>query len=404
MACRKNWRQVTVILMLAFGVRLALLLLTPGNTDIQLYKNVADIVGQRGIATLYAETPGLYPYPPVWVIVQVFAAKLAQSLGGSFSLYVRFPIVLADVSIVAILAAWQAKDPSGTRFWAAFLYAVNPVALIVTCLHGQFDAIPIAFLLLATFWLALYGRSTYSGWALACAIAVKGFPVLFVPLHAAYETSNRARIKLIGVAMIPVLVLLLPFALRSPSALIMELFGYRGSALLGFMVPIRSIYVPLAHSSVPVDVTMEAIRFSAYTFLVAYAVYMLLVWRRRPMLLEDTVVIFALFYALYAGIAPQYTLWILPFLLLTHLRLALLYTATTTAALVGFYLYAVPSTLPFITQTPHWLAQVLYAVGGTSWWLTVVAILLLVLRSIYAVQRPVPAPPVRTAVAGHALR
>ena len=179
MACRKQWRQVTAILILALGVRLALLLLTPGNTDIQLYKNVADIVGQRGIATLYAETPGLYPYPPVWVIVQVLAAKLMQSLGGSFSIYVRFPIVLADVFIVAILAAWQAKAPKGAHSWAAFLYAVNPVALIVTCLHGQFDAIPIAFLLLATFWLALYGRSTYSGWSLAFAIAVKAFPSCF---------------------------------------------------------------------------------------------------------------------------------------------------------------------------------------------------------------------------------
>ena len=216
-------------------------------------------------------------------------------------------------------------------------------------------------------------------------------------------TSKRERIKLIGSATIPVLVLLLPFALRSPSALMRELFGYRGSALLGFMVPVRSIYVPLAHSSVPVDVTMQAIRFSAYTFLVAYGVYMLLVWRRRPLLLEDTVVIFALFYAVYAGIAPQYTLWILPFLLLMNLRLAMLYTATTTAALAGFYLYAVPSTLPFITQTPHWLAQVLYAVGGTSWWLTVVAVLLFALRSIYTVQRPVPAPPVRPAAAGHSL-
>ncbi len=296
------------------------------------------------------------------------------------------------------------KGPKGNSRRAAFLYAVNPVALIVTCLHGQFDAIPIAFLLLATFWLALYGRSTYSGWSLALAIAVKGFPVLFVPLHAAYVRSKRERIKLIGSAMLPVLVLLLPFALLSPAALMRELFGYRGSALLGFMVPIRSLYVPLTHSSVPVDATMQAIRFSAYTFLAGYAVYMLLVWRRRPMLLEDTVVIFALFYTVYAGIAPQYTLWILPFLLLTNTRLAMLYTATTTAALVGFYLYAVPSTLPFITQAPLWLAQVLYAVGGTSWWLTVVAVLVVTLRSIYGLQRPVPAPHARPAVAGHSLR
>lgn len=400
---RRQWLQAAAILMLALAVRLALLFLTPGNTDIQLYKNVADIVGQRGITALYSETPGLYPYPPVWVIVQVLAGKLAQSPGGNFSILVRFPVVLADVLIVAILAAWQVRDPKPGRTWAAPLYAVNPVALIVTCMHGQFDAIPIAFLLLATFWLVLYGRSTYSGWSLALAIAVKGFPVLFVPLHAAYVKSRRERIKLVGLAMIPLIVLLLPFALLSPAALMRELFGYRGSALLGFMVPIRSVYVPLTHSSVPVDITLQAIRLSAYVFLACYTVYMLWAWRRRPMLLEDTVVIFALFYVVYAGIAPQYTLWILPFLLLTNLGLAMLYTVTTTLALAGFYLYAVPSTFPFITQTPHWLTQVLYAVGGTSWWLTVVVVLLFTLRSINAFQRSAAAPRVRPAAAGRAL-
>ena len=81
MACRRKWQQLTAILILASGVRLVLLFLAPGNTDIQLYKNVSDIVGQRGITALYAETPGLYPYPPVWVLVQVLAGRLAQNLG-----------------------------------------------------------------------------------------------------------------------------------------------------------------------------------------------------------------------------------------------------------------------------------------------------------------------------------
>jgi hypothetical protein len=65
----------------------------------------------------------------------------------------------------------------------------------------------------------------------------------------------------------------------------------------------------------------------------------------------------------------------LAILLLTDMLLAMLYTATGTLALVGFYLYAVPNTLVFWEQAPRLFVQALYGIGGTVWWLTAVLIL-----------------------------
>ena len=373
-------QQAGAIIVLALCLRLVFLLVATDNIDVQNYARVATIVEQHGAAALYAETQGIYPYPPVWMRVEVLAAQVADTLKGSYSLLVRLPIVLADLLIVALLAAWQAKERNPRWLSAAFLYAVNPVALIVTCLHGQFDAIPIAFLLLSLFLLAFNYRTSYSGLALAFAIAVKSFPVLFLPIMVAYAKAGRERRRLVGLALAPVVLLLLTYLILWPTDLVRELFGYRGAALLGFMVPIRTLYVPLAHASFPVDTTTQLLRFSAYAFLAAYLVYLAGIWRRQPLLLTDTVAVFALFYTIYAGIAPQYTLWMLPFLLLTHVRLAILYTVSATFALVGFYLYAVPDTLPFAAGVPHMVTQVLYALGGTAWWLTAAVILAFALR------------------------
>lgn len=250
----------------------------------------------------------------------------------------------------------------------------------MTCWHGQFDSIPIAFLLLAMYLLAFNCRTSYSGLALAFAIAVKSFPVLFLPILAAYVKCARERVQLVCLALAPVALLFLPYMILSPADTIREVFGYRGAALLGFMVPIRTVYVPLTDTSFPVDTTMQLLRFSAYAFVAAYLVYIARMWGRTPLLLTDSVAVFALFYTVYAGIAPQYTLWILPFLLLSHLRLAIVYTVSATFALVGFYLYAVPNTLPFVAGVPHLLTQVLYAFGGTAWWLTAVVILAFSIR------------------------
>lgn len=384
-------QQAVAILFLALCLRVLFVAVATDNIDVQNYARVADIVEEHGAAALYAETTGIYPYPPVWMRIEVLAAQMADTIRGNYSLLVRLPIVLADLLIVALLAAWQAKERNTRWLSAAFLYAVNPVALIVTCFHGQFDAIPIAFLLLSLYLLAFNSRASYSGLSLAFAIAVKSFPVLFLPIMVAYVKGWRERLQLAGLALAPVALLLLPYLILSPTDMIRELFGYRGAALLGFMVPIRTVYVPLTGTSFPVDTTMQLLKLSAYAFMAAYLVYIAGMWGRRPLLLTDTVAIFAIFYTIYAGIAPQYTLWILPFLLLSHMRLAVLYTISATFALVGFYLYAVPNTLPFAAGVPHMVTQVLYAFGGTAWWLTAALILAFCIRDSASIRARRPA-------------
>jgi hypothetical protein len=370
-------KQKTIaILLLALSVRLLLLLLfVTDNVDVQNYRRVAEIVEEHGIEGLYVQTPSIYPYPSVWAWAEWLSGRLAEVTGGSYSFWIRLPIVLADVLIVAILLAWP-----GAPATRGLAYALNPIALLVTCFHGQFDAIAISFLLLAAFMLLCRKRVASSGWALAVAIAVKSFPVLMLPFLALSVEGRRRRLWLSSLALLPLLLLLLPFALRTPSALSQELFGYRGAALLGFMVPLRTLYVPLMDASFPLDTTIQLLRLSTYLFLGAYLVYILWVWRRGVRLLLDIVVVFALFYVLYAGIAPQYVLWVLPFLLLIDMRPAMLYTATGTLALVGFYLYAVPNTLVFWEHAPRLFVQALYGVGGTLWWLTAVLVLFWGLR------------------------
>ncbi len=170
-------QQAVAILFLALCLRVLFVVVATDNIDVQNYARVADIVEKHGGAALYTETTGIYPYPPVWMRVEVLAAQVADRFEGSYSLLVRLPIVLADLLIVALLAAWQARKRNTRWLSAAFVYAINPVALIVTCFHGQFDAIPIAFLLMALYLLAFNYRTSYSGLSLAFAIAVKSFPV-----------------------------------------------------------------------------------------------------------------------------------------------------------------------------------------------------------------------------------
>lgn len=119
-------RQITTVVFLALAVRLLLALIATDNIDVQNYRRVADALNEHGIYGLYVETPNIYPYPPVWMRAELIADWLANALGGSYSFWVRLPIVLADVLIVGILAAWQARTRNAPGLPAAWFYAVNP--------------------------------------------------------------------------------------------------------------------------------------------------------------------------------------------------------------------------------------------------------------------------------------
>jgi Gpi18-like mannosyltransferase len=341
--------------------------------DVENYRRVAEALLARGPFALYTGTPGIYPYPPPWAAIEAAALWLERAFGWNFSIVVRLPAILADIGIVYVIWRWTLQqNDQRLAFWRGLGYALNPVTLIITCWHGQFDAIPALFSLLALYWASASPKPVLSALCLAVAIAFKSYPVLLLAPILLTLPGWRERLKYAGLALVPVLVLLLPFVVNSPLAVFQELIGYRGSALLGVLVPLRMIYVPVVGESFPVDLTVSLIRVSAFIFLIAYAGWLVYSVRARPRLLNAGVSVLVAFYVLYAGIAPQYLLWVLPLLFVgppARWRPALIYSAAGTVALVGFYLYAIPELFPYPVSLPRFATQLLYGVGGTLWYL-----------------------------------
>jgi uncharacterized membrane protein len=379
------------LVLLALAVRLVLTAVARDIIDVENYKRVAETLLANGPGALYVLTPGIYPYPPPWALVEAAAQYLALAGGPSFSLSIRLPSIAADVGITYLLWHWLRQRRPGAALWGGLAYALNPLALIITCLHGQFDAIPAGLSLLAVYWATARPRLALSALSLGAAIAFKSYPVLLLAPVLLTLASGRARGRYALLALAPVGVLLLPYLLMSPAAVLQELFGYRGTALLGFLVPLRTAYVPLTGAHFPVDATLRLIRASTFVFLAAYG--LLLAWlpRSRLSLVQAVATVLALFYTLYAGIAPQYLLWLAPFavLLAPGQKWLVVHTLIGMAALLGFYLYAVPELYPFTLALPGWVSQAAYGLAGTAWW---AASLILTVLLVRRPAQPAPRP------------
>ncbi|WP_322494806.1 hypothetical protein [Chloroflexus sp.] len=173
--------------------------------DIESYQIIGDLVLAN--TDVYTSDRAIfrYPYLPLQMYWSAFALWLSNASGIAFVAIVRVLPVIADVAIVGVLLfATPVLSSFAQRFRTAFIYALNPIPVFVAAYHGQFDALPVVLLLIATLWL--YTSPTLSGLALGAGILAKSWPVLGLPVLLVQLHAWRSRILLlVGVLLVPLI-------------------------------------------------------------------------------------------------------------------------------------------------------------------------------------------------------
>ena len=310
--------------------------------------------------------PRLYPYPPLWIWIEAGSEWLSRATGASFAVIVKLPVLLADLGI--ILACWASASRSAQR--ASWLFALHPVSILVTSFHGQFDSVMLLFVLLSLRFQQS-GRLDASALSLSAAIATKSFPVLLLPFMILSLGAARA-VRYVLLAVVPVALILLPYAVADPTALARELLGYGGVADFGWIGAWRGFRWlgtgALARSEAshwPASVAAAKVAFLAF--------YAAMLWaaatrRLRWSGLHAALGVFLAFLAFYGAISAQYLVWPVPFGALLPGAVFAAYSAAATAALVGFYLFLAPGVLAPAGPGPlgPQAAGVLWACGAAA--------------------------------------
>lgn len=144
-------------------------------------------------------------YLPVWSLLLAGLYKVYSIVPGAgrffFYFLVKQPTVLGDVYLGwLVFRAAERWGPSRDiavgllRYWMFF-----PYAIIISAVWGQFDSIVAAFLLS----LLLCQREGRRILWLGFSIALKWFPVIFVPLYAFREGLYRRGLSIVSLAIPP---------------------------------------------------------------------------------------------------------------------------------------------------------------------------------------------------------
>ena len=319
---------------------------TGASSDIHAYGIQANSVFQR--QNVYTITDR-YPYPPVWIWIIALVRLASVSLGVPFDQIAKAPATIGDYAIATLLLLFAVR-----RFrWSLFalvpmaLFALNPLAALISAGHGQFDSLVIAFLLLAIY---LRGarqdrRIIWSALAFGVAIALKGYPVLALPAFVVAAPPGL-RLKTTIVAFVPLLAsFLLYCALFGVSSqMLPNMLGYQSTADFGW----GYLMTPYGDDAAILGLFLGVI---SKVLIVLFAVIApALLLRQRSIL--ALIMLFSAFYALTYTMSVQYIFWILPFLCLAFPLWALAYTIVGMLAAIGFYQRAFPHALPTADPWP----------------------------------------------------
>lgn len=386
LAARK--RPFRWLLLIALLLRLVPMLVLPvgAGYDIESYQ----LVGQamlNGNEVYTSAARYRHPYLPMQMAWIGLSLRLALATSLPFVVWVKLLPVLADVGITAVLFKAVQRWGKGVRtaVFAGLLYALNPISLLVSAYHGQFDPEAVLLLLLAWYAWTFGQRETTSATALGFAILNKTWPVVMLPLMLFRLRGWRSLIRYGVIALgIPTAVTVLYIAIMRPElqAMLGRALTHTGNAgYWGLSAPL-AVLAPLA----PLAQTMLDGLVAANRWLIlAAGVAAWWLTRRQPLagaLLTAILVVLAVS----VGMGIQWLLWIIPFAILEDdLRWLKWYTVAGAffllVQLYGLHMYPwlyvyftqeTADTLFRLGSLPAWLMTLLWA-GKRLWQTAVVA-------------------------------
>ncbi len=238
----------------------------------------------------------------------------------SFAFLLRLPGIIADfVSSMVVWKLANALPDSRPPLWALLLFALNPISLMVSGFHGNTDSVMVMFLLLACL-MAVRPRPLLCGLFLGLSCQVKIVPLLFLPAFLLFW-HNRRRLAPFTLAFLATTILLaLEPLLFCPGAYTKNVLAY-GSywGLWGITYLVRlSQFQHLSRISF-FGLAPAATVISSILKLIVTGSVLFLAWRRRGRdargLLVTLAMAWLIFFIFAPGVAPQYFVWLTPFLL-----------------------------------------------------------------------------------------
>lgn len=289
------------------------------NYDLDSWHIVGEAMAKN--AAIYPTiAAGHSPYFPIFLYIESISYNL-QIFGISQEIMLKMFFSLFDCLIIYLLS--RLKSP---YINTPLLYAINPITPFLFGFQGQFDAIPLVFVLLTLLILQKYpGRSMLF---FSTAVAFKTWPILFIPV-----VLRKIKIKWY-VVFIP--------AISIISIYIYHVFSHVSMLQIFQVVAayngIHNLYgiTLILHAFFHRDLSS-----SIFSFIGLSIVFLVALLQRNKDILFQSITALLVFFVLTLGFGQQWLSWLIPFLLLVRPKYTVLFFIVASLYIDVSYYYTI---------------------------------------------------------------
>lgn len=313
----RGWRPSWPVA-LGVGVGLRLVLLISASADSWQPVDFSEGFKPAGVAILHHQDPvlathGSWHFLPMipYFYALVLATGLPWEIAG------RVCTIVADVVLIDLVGRLAGKERGAQ---ARFLYACNPIALMIAVIHAQVEPIALVFLV-AAYLVARSARTAEPGnpgamnaaWAGALfgfALSAKSWPIILLPvLLAMLPTWRRRLYGLVMAGAVPLFFLVtLPLVVDSSWSDMLKVGRYLGE--------VRPIVGEWGWTAVMTggDWTLASTA-AGIGQIILYSTILVVMWLWwRSDRIDQTSAILLAFMVVTPRMGAQYLLWFVPFL------------------------------------------------------------------------------------------
>ena len=143
------------------------------NFDLVSYKKIGELTLKH--INIYPQIAKIHhPYFPFYLYLETLAVFLNNRFGINYVFFLKFINLIFDLGIIYLIYLLSNK-----KLKSALLYSLNPISILIFFFHGQFDVIPLFFILLSIYFLK-QKKELLSIFSYSFAILTKTWPILFI--------------------------------------------------------------------------------------------------------------------------------------------------------------------------------------------------------------------------------
>ncbi|HST30874.1 MAG TPA: glycosyltransferase 87 family protein [Chthoniobacterales bacterium] len=321
---------------------------TFGSCDVPIIYRFGQIVDAFGLDYMY-RLDRHFNHPPItgefFGLLYHFSAWLTpptpHAVPRSFPFLLRLPSIIADaLALLVVLRAHQktGKPPVG----ALILFALSPVAFMVSGFHGNVDPIMVCLLLMATYF-CVEESVLLSALFLALACGIKIIPLFLVPAFFFFwlNRGGRSALKFAVIFGCSCLAVWSEALIDSPSYFFRNVLGYSSYAGGWGITYWCVFFLEKFHFDISPQALNRLGPLLTALKVVVVALAIGLGWFRRKqsaMGFLGTVALCWICFAIFApGFIPYYLVWMAPFVLLYSATWYALLTAASSIYLFAYY-------------------------------------------------------------------